>query len=207
VKIRGFRIELGEIESMLQECDEVREAVVLAQAQEGMEEKRLVAYLTRTEGEGEGEGEALDVKELRRYLKGLLPEYMVPGAFVELEAMPLTPNGKLDQGALPTPDGASLLTRDYEAPAGDIEEMLSGIWQEILHVDRIGRHDNFFELGGHSLMAMQVVTRIRQKLGSEIALEDLFKYASLNELALRVQQATTRELPQIERADRRKPLP
>src|SRR6185295_5780491 len=148
VKIRGFRIELGEIEAKLGQCAGVREAVVIAR-EDVAGDKRLVAYLVAEEGV------ALQAAELRAALLAQLPEYMVPSAFVELEALPLTPNGKLDRKALPAPDAMALVTREYEAPQGETAEALAVIWRELLRVQQVGRHDRFFDLGGHSLLAMQ----------------------------------------------------
>ncbi|HEX9939569.1 MAG TPA: amino acid adenylation domain-containing protein, partial [Longimicrobium sp.] len=169
VKVRGFRIEPGEIEARLAEHPQVRESVVLAR-EDAPGEKRLVAYVV-------GEA-AADV--LRAHLAGRLPEYMVPSAFVRLEALPLTPNGKLDRRALPAPDAPA--ARAYEAPVGETEEALAEIWAEVLGVERAGRRDNFFELGGHSLLAVRVISRVRQVVGAEVALADLFERPVLADL-------------------------
>ncbi|MFN4934006.1 phosphopantetheine-binding protein, partial [Bradyrhizobium sp.] len=104
------------------------------------------------------------------HLAALLPDYMVPSAYVHLELMPLTPNGKLDRNALPAPEGTAFAVQAYEPPQGEIEEAVARIWAELLGVERIGRHDNFFALGGHSLLAIQVVSRLRQALALEAAL-------------------------------------
>ncbi|WP_332690623.1 non-ribosomal peptide synthetase, partial [Devosia sp.] len=144
VKIRGFRIELGEIEAHLAACHGVREALVLAR-EDNPGDKRLVAYLLAQSGA------VLDAATLRTALAGLLPDYMVPAAFVTLDSFPLTPNGKLDRQALPAPDRDAVVTRSYEAPQGDVETAIAAIWQELLGIERVGRHDHFFELGGHSL--------------------------------------------------------
>ncbi|MCT8354698.1 condensation domain-containing protein, partial [Photorhabdus kayaii] len=154
VKIRGFRIELGEIEARLAACDGVREAVVVAR-EDAPGDKRLVAYLVPQAGMG------LDAATLRAELSTSLADYMLPGAFVGLEALPLTPNGKLDRQALPAPDQRAVVTRQYEAPQGKLEQQLAQIWQDLLGVERIGRHDNFFELGGHSLLIVSVIERLR----------------------------------------------
>src|SRR3984885_7811526 len=137
VKIRGFRIELGEIEATLASHALVREAVVVAREDEPGE-KRLVAYYTNSETNG------LSAEELRGHLSGKLPEYMVPAAYVLLERMPLTPNGKLDRKGLPAPEVDAYAVREYEAPRGETEEALAAIWSELLHIERVGRHDNFF---------------------------------------------------------------
>ena len=108
-------------------------------------------------------------KQLRAHLKAALPEYMVPSAFVTLERMPLTPNGKLDRRALPAPELEAYASRQYEAPQGEVEEILAGIWQALLGLERVGRHDNFFELGGHSLLIVQMMERLRRVgLGAEL---------------------------------------
>ncbi|MGC0155806.1 non-ribosomal peptide synthetase, partial [Chromobacterium vaccinii] len=175
VKIRGFRIELGEIEARLAACAGVKEAAVLAR-EDAPGDKRLVAYLTA------GSGETLDAAALRVELAKDLAEYMVPSAFVVLEAFPLTPNGKLDRKALPAPDGAQLSSREYAAPQGEAEETLAAIWGALLNVERVGRHDNFFELGGHSLLAVQLVERMRQA-GLHCDIRQLFGAADLAALA------------------------
>ena len=176
VKIRGFRIELGEIEARLAQHPAVREAVVLAREDGG--DKRLVAYYTVAP-----DAEAAGAEALRRHLSASLPDYMVPAAYVRLDALPLTANGKLDRKALPAPDGAAYAARGYEAPAGEIETHLARIWADVLGLERVGRHDNFFELGGHSLLAVRVISRLRQALGVEVALAELFARPVLAEFA------------------------
>ncbi|HET8799288.1 MAG TPA: amino acid adenylation domain-containing protein, partial [Thermoanaerobaculia bacterium] len=154
VKIRGFRVELGEIETRLGQCAGVRDAVVLAR-EDVPGDKRLVAYLVAEEGI------ELSVVDLRESLSRQLPDYMVPAAFVQLDALPLTANGKIDRQALPAPESMALQTREYEPPRGEIEETLAALWQDLLHVERVGRHDHFFELGGHSLLVVAMVERLR----------------------------------------------
>jgi amino acid adenylation domain-containing protein len=154
VKIRGFRIELGEIEAQLVAQAGVREGVVIAR-EDTPGDKRLVAYVI-----GNGQVE-LSAAQLRQHLSSVLPEYMVPSAFVTMDEFPLTPNGKLDRQNLPVPDRAAVIVREYEPPEGDVEQAIAGIWQDLLHIDRVGRHDNFFELGGHSLMVVSLVERLR----------------------------------------------
>ena len=200
VKIRGFRIELGEIEARLAACAGVREAVVLAR-EDQPGDKRLVAYLIAHENGG------LDVAALREALLQQLPEHMLPSAFVRLDAFPLTPNGKLDRKALPAPDGTSLVTRVYEVPQGEVEETLAGIWQTLLNVERVGRHDHFFELGGHSLLAVQLVSHVRDALGVEVALRELFVRPTLQAFAEMVPQAAASTLGRIEAIARDRPLP
>ena len=154
VKIRGFRIELGEIEGRLAEHEGVREAVVIAR-EDTPGEKRLVAYYTGREGE-------IGPEELRTHLSGRLPEYMVPAAFVKLERMPLTPNGKVDRKALPAPEGDAYAVQGYEAPQTETEEVLAKIFADVLKLERVGRHDNFFALGGHSLLVLMLIERMRR---------------------------------------------
>lgn len=175
VKIHGFRIELGEIETELLRQPEVSEAVVLARQDEAGE-KCLVAYVM-PKGEA-----ACGPDLLRERLKRVLPEYMVPAAYVPLRALPLTANGKLDRRALPAPDRAAYATRAYEAPLGKMEEILAGMWQELLKTDRVGRNDNFFELGGHSMLALSLLERLRRR-GMHVELRALFTHADLAELA------------------------
>ena len=200
VKVRGFRIELGEVEAQLAKCAGVKEAVVVAR-EDVPGDKRLVAYVIAEEGR---EPTAAD---LRAQLSGVLAEYMVPGAYVTLESFPLTPNGKLDRKALPAPDGGSVTSRAYEAPQGETERAIAQIWQQLLHLDQVGRHDHFFELGGHSLMAVQLVSRLRQGLGIEAPLRDLFGRPVLADFAKTVSDARQAQLPPIQVADRSQPIP
>ncbi|MGR3937352.1 amino acid adenylation domain-containing protein, partial [Streptomyces sp. BRA346] len=148
VKVRGYRIELGEIEARLLTLDGVREAVVVAR------DDRLDAYYAADTG--------IDAGTLRDALGKVLPSYMVPSAFVALDALPLTPNGKVDRAALPAPDGGAVVARGYRAPVGVVEEVLAAIWADLLGVERVGRDDDFFELGGHSLLAVSLVERMRE---------------------------------------------
>ena len=175
VKIRGFRIELGEIEAQLAACPGVREAVVVALDGAGGE-KRLTAYFTATAAR------AVSVEGLREQLLSLLPEYMVPAAYVQLAAMPLTPNGKLDRKALPAPDGGAYASRAHEAPDGEVEVALAAIWRELLDVERVGRNDNFFELGGNSLLIVHVLQRMRRE-GLHVDIRDVFTAKTLATLA------------------------
>jgi thioester reductase-like protein len=179
VKIRGFRIELGEIEARLNEQAGVREAVVVARGDSGGDQ-RLVAYYT---------GEVIGAEELRGQLAASLPQYMVPAAYVHLEALPLTPNGKLDRAALPAPDADAYASRGYEPPQGEVEEQLAAIWSDLLKIDRVGRHDNFFELGGHSLLAVALIERLRQQ-GLQTDVRTLFGAPTLSRLAAALGQST-----------------
>jgi amino acid adenylation domain-containing protein len=200
VKIRGFRIELGEIEAKLGHCAGVREAVVIAR-EDVAGDKRLVAYLVAEDGI------ALQVADLRAALLSQLPEYMVPAAFVQLEMLPLTSNGKLDRKALPAPETTALITRAYEAPRNGLEQTVAALWQELLGVERVGRYDNFFELGGHSLLAVQLVSRLRAALDVEVPLRTLFAAPVLDALAEAVRAAGASTMGRILRADRSQPLP
>ena len=176
VKIRGFRIEPGEIETCLASFPGVKDAVVLAREDEPGD-KRLVAYYTARE--------PLDIETLRAHLQGQLPDYMVPSAYVWLALLPLTANGKLDRKGLPVPDQSALLSRGFEAPEGEVETQLAQIWQDVLKLDRVGRHDHFFELGGHSLLAVSLIERMRQ-VGLSCDVRVLFSQPSLAALAAAV---------------------
>ena len=182
VKIRGFRIELGEIEAQLLRCEGVREAVAVAREDEPGE-KRLVAYVTAQAGA------ELSVAQLRSELSSVLPEYMIPSAFVRLEALPLTPNGKLDRKGLPLPDAAAYVARGYEAPEGETEQRLARIWAELLQLERVGREDNFFELGGHSLAALRLMARVGRVFGVQIGVAALFAAPTLRQFARRVSES------------------
>ncbi|KAF9343152.1 hypothetical protein BGX26_006181, partial [Mortierella sp. AD094] len=173
VKIRGFRIELGEIEARLLEHVAVSETAVLAIG-EGSS-KLLVAYVVAAESDSL-------VHALREHVIAKLPEYMVPAAFVRLDALPLTPNGKLDRRALPEAGSDAFVSQGYEAPQGEVECILAEIWSDLLKIDRIGRHDNFFMLGGHSLLAIQMIERLR-RIGMEISIRTLFETPTLSALA------------------------
>jgi arthrofactin-type cyclic lipopeptide synthetase C len=177
VKIRGYRIELGEIEARLAEHPQVREVVVTAR-NEGGGGRQLVAYYTPAQP-----GIQTDVFSLRSHLAAALPEYMVPAAYVCLEALPLTSNGKLDREAFPPPGEEAYGSREYEPPEGAMETALAKIWAAVLGVERIGRRDNFFDLGGHSLLAVRVISKVRQELDLEVALPVLFNHPTLTEFS------------------------
>jgi amino acid adenylation domain-containing protein len=205
VKIRGFRIELAEIEARLMEHPGVREAVVVA-LEDNPEEKRLVAYYTAAGGV-ESAGEVLGAEQLRSHLSQQLPEHMMPAAYVRVEGMPLTPNGKLDRKALPAPDSEAYASHGYEPPQGDTETKLAEVWGELLGLDRVGRQDNFFSLGGHSLLAVRAISRLRQALGVEVALRDLFAHPVVADLARILDRAGHAQLPPIAPAERSEHLP
>ncbi|HEU4456215.1 MAG TPA: amino acid adenylation domain-containing protein, partial [Longimicrobium sp.] len=184
VKVRGFRIELGEIEARLAEHAAVREAVVVARDGE-VGDPRLVAYHT---------GDPAGAAALRAHLAERLPEYMVPAAFVHMDALPVNPNGKLDRKALPAPELAPA-EETYVAPRTPVEEVLAGIWAEVLGVGRVGVRDPFFELGGHSLLATRVVSWIRELFGVELPLRALFEGPTVAELAGRVEEMRRAGVP------------
>ncbi|KAF9343167.1 hypothetical protein BGX26_006143, partial [Mortierella sp. AD094] len=177
VKIRGFRIELGEIEARLVEHPSVRETVVVALGTGS--DKRLVAYVV-----ADTVGQLAQL--LRDHLTTVLPEYMIPAAFVQLNALPLTPNGKLDQRALPEPEREAFASRGYDAPQGEIETALAVIWADLLKIERIGRHDNFFMLGGHSLLAVKLIGLVRLSLGFELKLRTLFEVPTIAQLSVKL---------------------
>src|SRR6185437_3988666 len=192
VKIRGYRIELGEIEAALLRQEAVKEAVVLAREDEPGE-KRLVGYVVARDRAATASAAALSAEVLREHLKGVLPQYMVPSAFVVLETLPLTTNGKLDRRALPAPDQSSYSSREYEAPRGEVEEVLAGIWQELLKVERVGRNDNFFELGGHSLLIVQLLERLR-RVGLSGQMRAVFDSPTLSGLASTLTRAAGEQI-------------
>lgn len=192
VKIRGFRVELGEIETQLARHGHVAEAVV-AVREDVPGDRKLVAYIVPACSE-----EAPAAEVLRAHLKVLLPEYMVPSAFVTLQSLPLTPNGKIDRKALPVPQLTSSATADYEAPQGELEELVAGIWQALLHVEQVGRNDNFFVLGGHSLLIVQMRERLH-RLGLSIDVGRVFDTPTLRDLAGAITSAATEVIePQSE---------
>src|SRR6185312_15345100 len=203
VKIRGYRIELGEIETALQEQERVRDVVVVAREEGG--EKQLVAYVVGRERGRIGRG-----NELREYLKGRLPEYMVPAMYVELEKLPLTANGKVDRKALPDPDRTSD-SAAYVPPRTLQEEMLCGVMEQILDIQPIGIRHNFFQLGGHSLLATQVVSRIRNLFGLELPLRILFEKPTVGEVAGELERLRMEghelPVPAIKPVDRSRGLP
>jgi non-ribosomal peptide synthase protein (TIGR01720 family) len=176
VKIRGFRIELGEIEAVLGQHPAVNETVVMVR-EDVPGNKRLVAYLLTKESP------APSMQELHHFLKQQLPEYMVPNAFVLLDALPLTSNGKVNRRALPAPDTTRPeLAGTYVAPRTSVEELLTGIWSDVLRLEKVGIHDNFFELGGDSILSIQIIARANQA-GLKLTPKQLFQYQTIAELA------------------------
>ncbi|MEP6803425.1 MAG: amino acid adenylation domain-containing protein, partial [Flavobacterium sp.] len=179
VKIRGFRIELGEIETAIAQYSETIEKVVV-EAKEINQEKVLIAYLVANS--------AINKTELRYYLQSKLPEYMIPVFYIELEAIPLTSNGKVDRKALPVIKGEDLLQKEYIAPRNATEQKLVEIWKEVLGIDQIGITDNFFELGGHSLLLGQVINRIHKQLEQTVSFKTFFISPTIEGLSKQLQK-------------------
>lgn len=180
VKIRGFRVEPGEIEAQLTQHAYVKDATVIAR-EDVPGQKRLVAYVTWHDQR------TASPEELRTHLKVMLPEYMIPSAFVTVGSLPLTPNGKLDREGLPVPDLGAYASQNFEPPQGAIEETVAGIWQELLRVERVGRNDNFFSLGGHSLLATRVISHMRELLHVDLPVGVLFVAPTVQELSVRAE--------------------
>ncbi|BCA53908.1 hypothetical protein W02_10480 [Nitrospira sp. KM1] len=179
VKLRGFRIELGEIESRLAQHPDVERCVAMVvEIQPGR--RQLAVYVVA--------GRELTADELRRFLKRTLPDYMIPQAVIFLDVLPLTPNGKIDRKALPKPENDRTVS-ETQAPATPTEDLVAGIWGEILGMDRVGREDQFFELGGHSLMATQVMSRVRASFKIELPLRSLFDHPTVGEFAAAIGRA------------------
>ncbi len=204
VKIRGFRIELGEIEAELSKQPSVKDVVVVARGEKAGE-KTLVAYLIADEGE------TPDPQVLRTALKERLPEYMIPAAFVVLEAFPLTPNGKVNRKALPAPDASDMLGSEFVKPRTPEEELLAAIWADILNIEEVSVESSFFDLGGHSLLATQVISRIQDAFDVELHLRDLFETPTIARIAEKIDRIKKGEAgiaaPPIEPVDRNQDLP
>ncbi len=182
VKLRGFRIELGEIETVLARYPGVREAVVIVR-EDTAGDKRLVAYVTSDQ-------QALTVTPVREFLTGKLPNYMLPSAVVRMEAMPLTPNGKIDRKALPTPDiGRPTREKEFVAPRTNEEKLLASIWAEVLHLERVSTHDNLFELGADSLHIFQIAARAG-KAGINIAPAQFLRHRTIAALLAQLEGGT-----------------
>jgi amino acid adenylation domain-containing protein len=182
VKVRGFRIELGEIEAVLAQHPAVVEAVVVAR-EDRAGDRYLAAYLRSA-------GPAPTVAELRAFLKGFLPDYMVPSTFTSLPAFPLTPNGKVDRRRLPEPDDRRAVSRaPFLAPRGRIEDAIAAAWRAVLRLDQVGIDDNFFDLGGHSLLLVQVQAKLRSALDRDIAIVEMFQYPTIRSMAAHLARA------------------
>jgi amino acid adenylation domain-containing protein/non-ribosomal peptide synthase protein (TIGR01720 family) len=205
VKIRGYRIELGEIESALVEHPAVDHATVVASG-DTPARLRLVAYVV-----SESAGRVSD-SELLEFLRGKLPAYMVPAAFVTLDRLPLGPSGKVDRKALPAPpEFRTDVIGAYVAPGDAVEEILAGIWAQVLGTDPVGIHDNFFDLGGHSLLATQIMSRVQKAFHLEMPLRTLFEAPTVEGLAAKIRSAVSGAegiaAPPIRRVSRGQPLP
>ncbi|HEX2211108.1 MAG TPA: amino acid adenylation domain-containing protein [Longimicrobium sp.] len=198
VKLRGLRIETGEIEAALRAHPGVAECVVIVR-EDAPGEKRLAAYVA---------GEA-DAETLRASLRTRLPEYMVPAAFVSIDRLPLNANGKVDRRALPAPArGAGEARRD--APRTPVEEVLAGLWADVLRVERVGVEESFFELGGHSLLGMRLLSRVREAFGVELPVRTVFERPTVAAMAERVEEARRSDapaLPPVTCVDRAGPMP
>ncbi|AKJ03530.1 Malonyl CoA-acyl carrier protein transacylase [Archangium gephyra] len=204
LKIRGYRVELGEVEAALERHPAVREAVVVAR-EVAAGDKRLVAYAVAKSGQ------VVEPGALREFVSGVLPDYMVPSVIVALEALPLTENGKVDRAALPTPV-LDRMAEQWVAPRTPVEEVLAGLWGELLRVQRVGVNDSFFALGGHSLLAMQLVARVRNALRVELPLKEVFEAPTVAGLAERVSRALAAaegasQVPPLKRVPRDGALP
>jgi amino acid adenylation domain-containing protein len=174
VKLRGYRIELAEIESALLGIDGVTEAAAMVR-EDRPGDRRLVAYVVAAPDTAPA--------QLRQQLRETMPEYMVPSAVVRIEAMPLTPNGKVDRNALPAPEGERQSEEAFVAPQTETEQRLAAIWRDVLRIEQVGANDNFFDLGGHSLLVVQLHARIREALGVELTVLDLFRHPTVASLA------------------------
>ncbi|MEG4248120.1 amino acid adenylation domain-containing protein [Microcoleus sp. Pol10D4] len=215
VKVRGFRIELGEIEAVLSQYPAVREAIALVR-EDNPGDKRLVAYIVANSQLPGGHGDTDPthsefINHLRVFLKQKLPQYMMPSAFVLLEAMPLTPNGKIDRRSLKAPDtNTAEFESNFTCPRTPDEQLIAEIWAEVLGLERVGIHDNFFELGGHSLLATQAISRLREAFQVEVPLRSLFEsptVATVTESLLQYRASQKLKAPPIKRASRQEELP
>ncbi|MGG1674003.1 amino acid adenylation domain-containing protein, partial [Paenibacillus sp. NRS-1783] len=175
VKIRGYRIELGEVEAHLLKVAAVQEVIVLAHADEQRQHQLVAYYVAEWE---------VSASELRGLLGKELPSYMVPSYFVQLEHMPLTPNGKIDRKALPVPDGSLQTGADYIAPRSWVESKLVQVWQEVLGLEQVGVKENFFEIGGHSLRATTLVSKVHKELNKSLPLRNIFEAPTIEQLAV-----------------------
>ncbi|MEA5505981.1 amino acid adenylation domain-containing protein [Halotia wernerae UHCC 0503] len=187
VKLHGFRIELGEIESVLRQYQQVKEVVVLAREDEPSQ-KRLVAYIVPQQQS------KIDLQELRNFLKQQLSEFMMPSNFIQLKALPLSSNGKIDRKALPAPDKIRPeLEVDYTPPQNEVERIIAQIWQEILQIEKVGIYDNFFDLGGHSLLIIKLTSKLQSVFNRTIPVTDIFKNPTIHYLANYINQGDSEQ--------------
>jgi acyl carrier protein len=176
VKIRGLRVELGEIEARLAELNAVDKCVVIVR-EDRPGDQRLVAYYVVKPGVD------VSISDWRSYLRSKLPEFMIPQHFVELDSIPISPNGKVDRKALPKPEAEKACEKNYVAPRTGAEQKIAAIWQEVLNRERVGVSDDFFELGGHSLLATQVMSRINRLFKIQLSLRRFFEARTIEALA------------------------
>ncbi|MCA1821139.1 MAG: non-ribosomal peptide synthetase, partial [Pseudonocardia sp.] len=197
VKIRGFRVEPGEVEAVLARHPDICETAVIARAVDaapgdnGTALKRLVAYVVSVDGQ------VLTNSELREYVGQWLPDYMVPSAFVALDELPLSPNGKLDRRALPDPDGHIVTSNGYVAPRTDTEQVLTEIWADVLDVEQVGVEDNFFELGGDSLRSVQLTSRAKAAFNIALTPREVLIARTVSALAELIEEKVLIELEQL----------
>jgi acyl carrier protein len=176
VQIRGFRVEPGEIETVLTNNESVGQAVVLVR-EDRPGDQRLVAYVVPATDQ------AVSIADLRNYLRKKLPDYMIPHHIVELDVMPLTHNGKVDRRALPVPQVDRQAEENYVAPRNQVENIVAGIWEELLNVKNVGIRDSFFDLGGHSLLLIKMLSKLQDSFTNDMSIVDLFKYPTIETLA------------------------
>ncbi|MBT3488025.1 MAG: AMP-binding protein, partial [Desulfobacula sp.] len=177
VKIRGFRIELGEIESVLSKHEEVKEVVIIAR-EDQLGNKQLAAYCTSKQ-----EGKAPEPSQLREFLRKKLPDYMIPSAFVILDALPLTPNGKIDRKALPAPDIDLMREHEFTEPKNEMEKIIAEIWKDVLNIEKVSVYDNFFELGGNSLLTVRLASQIEKAVGKDFPIANMFEYSTIEQMS------------------------
>ncbi|WP_258298244.1 phosphopantetheine-binding protein, partial [Paenibacillus peoriae] len=180
VKIRGYRVELGEIEGRLLAHEFIKNAVVMEQ-RDDRNHAFLCAYYVP-------DGEEVTSEELRIYLQRELPNYMVPSYYIELEKIPLSPNGKVNRRELPMPNVEQQMELKYEEARNETEQKLTEIWKEVLGVERIGIHDHFFELGGNSILMVQIRTRISREMGIDLNLRDFLQHYTIAKLSERIEE-------------------
>ncbi len=208
VKIRGFRIELGEVETRLLKHENIKDAVVISKADEKRDQYLCAYIIAKRKAQGAGREEkslTVDSEELRAFLAKELPVYMIPGYFIQLEKIPLTPNGKIDRNALPPVD--AIANAAYTAPRDAVEEKLARIWAEVLDRDNFGIDDNFFHLGGHSLKATLLLSKVYKKLGVKIPLDKIFEMVTIRELAGYIKKLEEEKYESIEPVEEKEYYP
>ena len=183
VKIRGYRVELTEIEACLLKYEKVKDGAVVARDDNGS--KYICAYIVHDED--------VTISEIRKHLEKELPDYMIPSFFVSLDRIPLTPNGKVDTKALPSPSGSAGTSVEYIPPGNELEKILTQIWQEVLGVEKIGIDHNFFEMGGHSLKIIQLISGIYEAFHVEISPRQVIEAPTVREMARRMAEGSYKE--------------